>query len=155
MNGVDLNSNGLNYCVRKDGGKIPWFSADYVIILRENGWYLSIEKRETGKDTVVCYLLRNFRLYISSFRIVLPTNYYRYLLSFGCTLRAGFLSSHKLLAAMFTQKTSIMQILAAKIFMGISIVKIVCECFLPCQENLPMTNVSFVILPYFSNKRSQ
>ena len=28
--GVDLNSNGLDYCVRKNEGKILWFSADYI-----------------------------------------------------------------------------------------------------------------------------
>ena len=28
LDGADLNFNGFNYCVRKNGGKIPWFSAD-------------------------------------------------------------------------------------------------------------------------------
>ena len=28
QDGVDLNSNGLDYCVRKNEGKIRWFSAD-------------------------------------------------------------------------------------------------------------------------------
>ena len=35
----------------------------------------------------------------------------------------------------FSQKKSIMQVLKANILMGISIVKIVCECFLSWQEN--------------------
>ena len=30
--GVDPNYNGLNYCVRKNEGKILWFSADCIII---------------------------------------------------------------------------------------------------------------------------
>ena len=46
-------------------------------------------------------------------------------------LKANFLSSQKLLAAILLQKKSIMQVLAANILMRISIVKIVCECFLP------------------------
>ena len=36
---------------------------------------------------------------------------------------------------MFLQKKSIMQTLAANMLMWISIVKIVCECFLPWQES--------------------
>ena len=26
--GVDRNSNGLDYCLRNNKGKVPWFSAD-------------------------------------------------------------------------------------------------------------------------------
>ena len=51
------------------------------------------------------------------------------------SIRADFLSSQKLLTAMLLQKKSIMQVLAANILMRISIVKIVCECFLPWQES--------------------
>ena len=29
--GVDSNSNGFGYCVRKNEGKILWFSADCII----------------------------------------------------------------------------------------------------------------------------
>ena len=29
--GVDLNSNGLDYNVRNNGGKIVWFSADCTV----------------------------------------------------------------------------------------------------------------------------
>ena len=46
-------------------------------------------------------------------------------------LRADFLSSQKLLAAILLQKTSIMQELAVNILMRISVVKIVSERFLP------------------------
>ena len=46
-------------------------------------------------------------------------------------LRADFQSLQKLLAVILLQKNSIMQELAANILMRISIVKIVCECFLP------------------------
>ena len=46
-------------------------------------------------------------------------------------VKADFLSSQKLLAAILLQKKSIMQVLVANILMRISIVKIVCECFLP------------------------
>ena len=49
-------------------------------------------------------------------------------------VRADFLSSQKLLYAMFLQKKSIIQELAANILIRISVVKIVCECFLPWQE---------------------
>ena len=28
LDGVDLNSDGLDHCVRKNGGKMLWFSAD-------------------------------------------------------------------------------------------------------------------------------
>ena len=42
-------------------------------------------------------------------------------------LRADFLSSQKFVAAMFSQK----KVLAANISVEISIVKIICECFLP------------------------
>ena len=42
-------------------------------------------------------------------------------------LRADFLSSQKLVAAMFSQT----KVLAANISVEISIVKIICECFLP------------------------
>ena len=44
-------------------------------------------------------------------------------------LRADFLSSQKVLAAILLQKKSIMQVLAANILMRLSIVRIVCECF--------------------------
>ena len=30
LEGVDLNYNGLDYCVRRNGGKILWFSADCI-----------------------------------------------------------------------------------------------------------------------------
>ena len=30
-NGVNLNSNGLHYCIRKNEGKILWFSADCIM----------------------------------------------------------------------------------------------------------------------------
>ena len=43
--------------------------------------------------------------------------------------RGDFLSCRKLLPAMFLQKKSIMQALAVNMLMGISIVRIVCECF--------------------------
>ena len=51
------------------------------------------------------------------------------------SLGADFLSSQKLLAAMFLQKKSMMQLLPANIAREISIVIIVCECFPPRQEN--------------------
>ena len=50
-------------------------------------------------------------------------------------LKADFLSSQKLVAAILWQKKSIMQVLVANILMRISIVKIVCECFLLWQES--------------------
>ena len=65
------------------------------------------------------------------------------LLAFGNTLklvsklRADLLSSQKLLAAKRLQKQSIMQVLATNILMTLSIVRIVCECFLPRQESRP------------------
>ena len=68
-----------------------------------------------------------------SFQCSVPISFY----SFECheqvllSLRANFLSSQKLLAAIILQKKSIMQVLAANILMRISIVEIVCECFLP------------------------
>ena len=52
-------------------------------------------------------------------------------------LGADLLSSQKLLAAILLPKKSVMQVLAANILMRISIVKIVCKCFLPLQESLP------------------
>ena len=61
-------------------------------------------------------------------------------------LRAEFLSYQKLPTAMFLQKISIMQALAAGMLMDFYC-EIVCECFLPLQENLP--NAWFLI----SNKR--
>ena len=45
-------------------------------------------------------------------------------------LMEDFLSNQKLLPAMFLQKKSIMQALTANVLMGISIVKIVRQCFL-------------------------
>ena len=31
--GIDLNSDGLDYCVRKNEGKLLWFSADCMLCL--------------------------------------------------------------------------------------------------------------------------
>ena len=45
-----------------------------------------------------------------------------------------FLSSQELLAAVLLQKKLTMQELPANILMIISIVEIVCECFLPLQK---------------------
>ena len=47
------------------------------------------------------------------------------------SIRADFLSWQKLLAAILLQKKSIVRMLATNILMRTSIVKIVCECFLP------------------------
>ena len=52
------------------------------------------------------------------------------------------MSSQKLLAALFSRKKSIMEVLAANISMGISIVKIVCECFLPLEKTGLILNES-------------
>ena len=57
------------------------------------------------------------------------SNKYKNSLNIG--LRANFLSSQKLLAAILLQKRSIMQMLGANILVIISIVNIVSECFLP------------------------
>ena len=46
-------------------------------------------------------------------------------------LKGNFLSNQKLLQALFLQKKSIMQTFAANMLIRISIMKIVCECFLP------------------------
>ena len=51
--------------------------------------------------------------------------------TFTAFLKANFLASQKLLAAMFLQKKSSMQVLAASILIRIPIVKIACEWFLP------------------------
>ena len=64
-------------------------------------------------------------------------------------LRGDFLSYERLLPDMFVQKKSILQTLAANMLIWISIVTIVCQYFLPWQENLP--NALFLI----SNKDSK
>ena len=56
---------------------------------------------------------------------------FRNALKLASKLRADFLSSQKLLAAILLQKESIMKVLAANSLMILSIVRIVCECFLP------------------------
>ena len=50
--------------------------------------------------------------------------------TFTAFLKANFLPSQKLLAAMFLQKKSSMQVLAASILIRIPIVKLACEWFL-------------------------
>ena len=63
---------------------------------------------------------------------------------------ADFLSSQKLLAALLLQKKLIIKKLAANILMRISIVKIVCECFLPCQESRSERNICCIRLAQLS-----
>ena len=36
--GVDSNSNGLDYSLRKNKGKILWFSADFIDLLHNNSF---------------------------------------------------------------------------------------------------------------------
>ena len=66
------------------------------------------------------------------------------------------LSSQKLLAAMFLQKKSIMQVLATNILMRVSIVRIVCQCFLPSQENRTVFEIFIKLksVPYWTCARS-
>ena len=66
-------------------------------------------------------------------------------------LRADFLSPQKLLAPILLQKKSIMQVLAAKVLMSISIVNTVCECFLPWHESQPKLPVANATHHYFSD----
>ena len=41
--GVDPNSNGLDYCVRKNEGRILWFSADCMVQSEEGDGRISDE----------------------------------------------------------------------------------------------------------------
>ena len=67
----------------------------------------------------------------SAYRIIRVETYVKDFAHILDVLRRIFLSLEKLLSAMFLQKKSIMQVLAANILVRIPIVKIVCEWFLP------------------------
>ena len=65
-------------------------------------------------------------------------------------VKADFVSSQKLLAAILLQKESVVQVLAANIFMRISIVKIVCKCFLPPDGKAGLNVHVVAIVPQLS-----
>ena len=65
-------------------------------------------------------------------------------------VKADFVSSQKLLAAILLQKKSVMQVLAANILMRSFIVKIVCKCFLPPDGKAGLSVLVVAILPQLS-----
>ena len=69
LDGVDLNSNGLAYCVRKNEGKILWFSADCI------GMHvtLSLARFLSHLKEYMEYMLNSSdRLKVKAFCLVLP-----------------------------------------------------------------------------------
>ena len=52
LDGIDLNTTGLDYCVRENAGKIVWFSADSI-------WLLLIHCYLNAKKSSMLFVFRH------------------------------------------------------------------------------------------------